>query len=146
MALATDIVIAARSAKFIHSFSKVGLIPDSGGTWILPRHLGMARAMGLALLGESLTAEQAYQTGLIWSCVDDRHLPQQAAELVNRLAEMPTLGLGLTKKAIQQSHNHSLLEQLELEAQLQGEAGRSEDYSEGVRSFLEKRSPNFKGK
>ena len=146
IALACDIVIAARSAVFIESFSRIGLVPDAGGTWFLPRLVGKARAMGLALLGEKLSAEQAAQWGLIWKVVDDASLPREAASLSRSLAEGPTKGYGLIKRAMHASSGNSLDAQLDLERDLQREAGYSEDYREGVTAFKEKRPPRFKGK
>ena len=146
LALACDIVIAGRSASFIESFSRIGLVPDAGGTWFLPRLAGSARAMGLALLGEKLAAEQAEQWGLIWKVVDDSQLLQESISLSRRLAEGPTKGYGLIKKAMRASSGNSLDAQLELERDLQREAGFSEDYREGVTAFKEKRPPRFKGK
>ncbi len=146
LALACDIVVAARSASFIQSFCRVGLIPDSGGTWTLPRLVGMARATGLAMLGDKVTAEQAASWGMIWQCVDDRALPEVVAQLARRLADMPTAGLALTKRALNASAANSLDDQLDLERDLQRHAGRSEDYREGVAAFLDKRPPVFKGK
>jgi 2-(1,2-epoxy-1,2-dihydrophenyl)acetyl-CoA isomerase len=146
LALACDIVIACRSAFFIESFSRIGLVPDAGGTWFLPRLVGQARAMGLALLGEKLSAEQAAEWGLIWKVVEDEALLSQGMELAKQLAEGPTRGYGLIKKALHASSGNSLDAQLELERDLQREAGFSEDYREGVTAFKEKRSPRFKGK
>ncbi len=146
LALACDIVVAGRSAFFIESFSRLGLVPDAGGTWFLPRLAGSARAMGLALLGEKLSAEQAEQWGLIWKVVDDSQLLQESISLGQRLAEGPTKGYGLIKKAMHASSGNSLDAQLELERDLQREAGFSEDYREGVTAFKEKRTPRFKGK
>ena len=145
IALACDIVLAARSAKFIQSFSKVGLIPDSGGTWILPRLVGHARASGLALLGTPLTAEQAEAWGVIWQCVDDDELITEAEGLCRQLAMQPTQGLALMKQALVRSWANSLDEQLDLEQNLQQAAGRSDDYREGVSAFMEKREPSFTG-
>ncbi len=132
LALACDLVLAARSASFVQSFSKIGLVPDSGGTFYLPRLVGSARAMGLALLGEKLSAEDAERWGLIWKVVDDEG--------------GPTKGYGLLKKALYASPGNSLDAQLDLERDLQREAGFSEDYREGVTAFKEKRQPKFKGR
>ncbi len=145
LALAADIVIAAQSAKFIQAFCKLGLIPDSGGTWILPRLLGPARATALAMLGESLSAEQAVEWGLIWRCVDDAHLMSEAEALCVHFASQPTRGLALIKKALNASWCNTLDQQLELERDLQQQAGRTEDYREGVAAFMEKRDAKFKG-
>ena len=145
IALACDIVIAARSASFVQAFCKVGLLPDAGGTWHLPRLVGHARAMGLAMLGEKLSAEQAEAWGLIWKCVDDEALMDEAMTIANHLATQATRGLALTKRAMNASSNNSLDQQLALERDLQKLACRSDDYREGVAAFLEKRTPNFKG-
>jgi 2-(1,2-epoxy-1,2-dihydrophenyl)acetyl-CoA isomerase len=146
LALACDLVIAARSASFVQAFSKIGLIPDSGGTFFLPRLVGSARAMGLALLGEKLSAEDAAAWGLIWKVVDDAALATQAKEIVTQLAAGPTNGYGLLKKALLMSATNSLNAQLDLERDLQRQAGLSEDYREGVAAFKAKRKPVFKGK
>jgi 2-(1,2-epoxy-1,2-dihydrophenyl)acetyl-CoA isomerase len=146
IALACDIVLAARSASFVQSFSKLGLVPDSGGTYFLPRLVGTARAMGLALLGERLSAEQAAQWGLIWKAVDDGKLLDEATTIARALASGPTKGFGLVKKAIYASAGNSLDAQLELERDLQREAGFTEDYREGVAAFMQKRQPTYKGK
>ncbi len=146
IALGCDIVFAARSASFIQSFSKIGLIPDSGGTWLLPRLAGRARAMGLALLGEKISAEQAEQWGLIWRCVDDEKLMDTAMETGYHLATQPTKGLSLIKRAMAVSSTHTLDQQLDLERDFMGIAGETQDYQEGVAAFLEKRSPSFSGK
>jgi len=146
IALACDIVLAARSASFVQAFAKLGLVPDSGGTWFLPRLVGTARAMGLALLGERLSAEDAERWGLIWKAVDDEDLGAEAADLGRALAAGATKGYGLLKKALYASASNTLDAQLDLERDLQREAGLSEDYREGVVAFKEKRAPRFKGR
>lgn len=146
IALACDIVLAGRSVKFIQAFCKVGLIPDSGGTWTLPRLVGKARAMGLSMLGDAVTAEQAEQWGMIWKCVDDNALAEEASSLARNLAQQPTTGLALMKKAINQAFSNTLDEHLDLERDYQQMAGRTDDYREGVSAFLEKRQAEFKGK
>ena len=145
IALACDIVIAARSASFIESFSKLGLIPDSGGTWILPRLVGMARARGLAMLGPKVMAEQAEAWGMIWQVVDDADLMATAMELAEHLATQPTRGFAFTKQALAASAANTLDQQLELEKDLMREAGQTADYREGVAAFLEKRAPRYRG-
>jgi 2-(1,2-epoxy-1,2-dihydrophenyl)acetyl-CoA isomerase len=145
LALACDIVIAARSAKFIQSFAAIGLVPDCGGTFFLPRLVGDARARGLAILGEPLTAERAEAWGLIWQVVDDADLPGAAAALVERLATRATQGIALTKRALAASASNTLDGQLEVESELQRIAGRTPDYREGVKAFLEKRPAVFSG-
>lgn len=146
VALACDIVIAARSAAFIQPFCKLGLVPDSGGTWILPRLLGTARAMGLAMLGEKLSAEQAEQWGLIWRCVDDGALAETVDALARQFAAAPTRGLARTKQALYESWGRTLEEQLDVERDYQRELGYSADYAEGVAAFLAKRTPAFTGR
>jgi 2-(1,2-epoxy-1,2-dihydrophenyl)acetyl-CoA isomerase len=146
LALAADIVLAARSAKFIQAFCKLGLLPDSGGTWILPRLLGPARATGLAMLGDALTAEQAEAWGMIWRCVDDEELAAEADALCRHFAAQPTRGLAMIKQALTASWANSLDEQLDLERDLQRAAGRTDDYREGVAAFMEKRTAAFKGR
>jgi 2-(1,2-epoxy-1,2-dihydrophenyl)acetyl-CoA isomerase len=146
VALACDIVLAARSARFIQAFARIGLVPDCGGTWTLTRILGEARAKALALTGDPLDAETAERWGLIWKAVDDEALMTEAEALAGRLSAGPTFGLGLTKRAIHAAGNQSLDAQLDLEADLQRQAGRSADYAEGVAAFLAKRSPNFQGR
>lgn len=146
IALACDITLAARSASFIQAFCKIGLVPDSGGTWTLPRAVGMARAKALALLGDRLSAEQAEQWGMIWRCVDDAALQDEALKLARQLATQPTYGLALIKRALNASANNSFDAQLDLERDLQRLAGRSEDYREGVAAFMAKRTPEFKGR
>jgi len=143
--LACDIVIAAKSARFIQAFSKIGLIPDAGGSWSLPRILGEPRAKALALTAEPLDAETAAQWGLIWKCVGDNHLREEATALAQRLAAGPTQALGMTKLLIQAASSQSLDTHLDLEREYQQRAGRSADYVEGVAAFLQKRNPEFKG-
>ena len=146
IALACDLVIAARSANFVQAFSKLGLVPDSGGTWSLPRLVGNARALGLTLLGNKLPAEQAAAWGMIWQCVDDAELESTVQTLAEQFAVAPTRGLAATKTAIRDSWRHSLEEQLDIERDLQSELGRSADYAEGVAAFAGKRPPNFLGR
>jgi 2-(1,2-epoxy-1,2-dihydrophenyl)acetyl-CoA isomerase len=146
IALACDIVLAARSASFLQAFSRIGLLPDSGGTYFLPRLAGTARAMGLALLAEKLSAEDAERWGLIWKAVDDAQLMKEASSIAKILSEGPTKAYGLIKKAMHASGGNSLDAQLDLERDLQREAGFSDDYREGVAAFLGKRKPVFKGK
>lgn len=145
IALACDIVIAAESAKFIQSFCSIGLVPDSGGTWTLPRLAGRARALGMALLGERISARQAEDWGMIWKCVADDDLASTTEQMARHLATQPTRGLGLIKRAMLASSDNSLDDQLDLERDLQQLAGRSEDYREGVSAFMDKREPEFKG-
>ena len=146
MALACDIVLAARSARFIQAFSKIGLTPDAGGSWSLSRLLGEARAKGLALTAEPLGAEQAEAWGLIWKAVDDDQLMPQARALAAKLAAGPTRGLGLTKVSIQSAATRSFDAQLDVERDLQRTAGRTADYAEGVAAFLDKRAARFQGR
>jgi len=146
LALACDIVIAARSATFIQAFCKIGLVPDSGGTFFLPRLVGTARALGLALLGDKLPAEQAASWGLIWQCVDDAELMPTVDRLLAQLAQAPTRGLAAIKRAIYDSADNTLDAQLTVERDLQRELGYSDDYREGVAAFLAKRPPAFSGR
>jgi 2-(1,2-epoxy-1,2-dihydrophenyl)acetyl-CoA isomerase len=146
IALACDLVIAARSASFVQAFSKIGLVPDSGGTWILPRLVGQARAMGLALLGEKLPAEQAAHWGLIWRCVEDAELAAEVDTLARQLATAPTRGLVRTKQAMLEGWSRTLEQQLDVERDYQRELGHSADYAEGVAAFMEKRAPRFTGR
>jgi 2-(1,2-epoxy-1,2-dihydrophenyl)acetyl-CoA isomerase len=145
IAFACDIVLAAKSAKFIQSFANIGLIPDSGGTWILPRLAGQARAMGLALTGEPLPAEKAEAWGLIWKCVDDDKLKAEVDALAAKFAAAPTKGLAKTKQLIRASSTNSLDELLNLERAAQSVLGATADYREGVAAFTEKRAPKFTG-
>ncbi len=146
IALAADIVIAARSARFIQSFANIGLVPDSGGTWHLPRLIGQARALGMALTGEPVSAETAADWGLIWKAVDDASLMDEANALIAKFAAAPTSGLAQTKRAIRTAFERTLDEGLDLERDLQRALGRTEDYREGVDAFLNKRKPAFKGR
>ena len=145
LALACDIVLAARSARFIQAFCRIGLVPDSGGTYFLPRLIGEARARALALTGEVVSAEQALAWGLIWQVVEDDRLQAEAGAMAQRLAAGPTRGLGLIKRALNASFANDLDRQLDLERDLQREAGRTADYREGVAAFLAKRPAVFRG-
>jgi len=143
IALACDIVVAARSASFIQAFCRIGLVPDSGGTWFLPRLVGTARAAGLALLGDKLPAEQAAAWGLIWQCVDDAELAPAVERIAAQLAQASPRGLAAIKRALQAGAGNTLDAQLALERDLQRELGFGADYREGVAAFLEKRAPRF---
>jgi 2-(1,2-epoxy-1,2-dihydrophenyl)acetyl-CoA isomerase len=143
LALGCDLVIAARSASFIQAFSKIGLVPDCGGCWLLPRLVGRARALGLAMLGDKLSAERAEQIGLIWQCVDDAALMDTAGALAARLAAMPVKALVATREAIDAAQHLSYANTLSLEARWQRQLGASHDYLEGVAAFLAKRAPVF---
>lgn len=145
IALAGDIVLASTSASFVQAFSKIGLIPDSGGTFILPRLVGWARAAGMMMTGEKVNAMDAMQMGMIYKVFDDSTFESQVFEMASMLAKMPTTALGLTKRALNESASSTLTIQLETEEQLQFIAGQTEDFMEGVASFLEKRPPVFKG-
>jgi 2-(1,2-epoxy-1,2-dihydrophenyl)acetyl-CoA isomerase len=145
VAFACDLVIAAKSASFIESFAKLGLVPDTGGTYFLPRLVGTARALGLALLGERISAEQAAQWGLIWRCVEDAEFPSVIDQIMTQLASAPTKGLARTKQAIYAAENNGLDRQLELERDFMRELGKSHDFQEGVAAFLAKRPPRFTG-
>ena len=142
-AFGCDLVLAARSASFIQAFSKIGLVPDCGGTWLLPRLVGRAQALGLALLGDKLTAEDAQRIGLIWRCVDDAVLMQEAAALAARLAEMPVKALAQTRHALDAADHLGYAAALAAEARLQSAMGASNDYREGVAAFMAKRKPRF---
>jgi 2-(1,2-epoxy-1,2-dihydrophenyl)acetyl-CoA isomerase len=146
IALACDIVLAARSATFVQSFARIGLVPDSGGTWILPRLIGPARARALAMTAEPLPAETAATWGMIWKAVDDTALMAEAESLCAKFAAAPTLALALIKHALDVTWDNDLEAQLELERQLQREASLAPDYAEGVRAFMEKRPPKFRGR
>lgn len=145
LALACDIVVAAKSASFLQAFGKIGLIPDTGGTWFLPQRVGMARAMGLALLAEKLPAEQAAAWGLIWTCVEDDALSATVDRIAAQFAAAPTKALVRTRQAMRASVNNDLETQLDLERDMMRELGRSHDYREGVAAFMAKRAPQFKG-
>ena len=146
LAFACDLVIAAKSATFIEAFAKLGLVPDTGGTYFLPRLAGTARAMGIALLGDKITAEQAAAWGLIWQCVDDAELAATADRLAAHFAQAPTRGLARTKQALYASAGNSLEAQLDLERDFMRELGASDDYREGVAAFMAKRPPKFSGR
>ncbi len=146
IALACDIVLAARSASFLQPFARLGLVPDAGGTWLLPRLIGQARARGLALLAEPISAEQAEQWGLIWKVVDDAVLMSEAEKLCTHFATAPTFGLAQIKRAFDAAEDNDLSTQLDLERTLQRESGSHPDYAEGVKAFLGKRKPVFTGK
>jgi 2-(1,2-epoxy-1,2-dihydrophenyl)acetyl-CoA isomerase len=145
IALACDIVVAAKSASFIQAFSKIGLIPDSGGTYFLPRIIGLQKAAALMMLGDKVSADEAEKMGMIYKVFEDDLLESEALKLSETLASMPTRGLGLTKKLLNVSFNNNLEQQLQREDDIQTEAGNTYDYTEGVRAFLEKRKPHFKG-
>jgi 2-(1,2-epoxy-1,2-dihydrophenyl)acetyl-CoA isomerase len=146
LALACDIVVVAKSASFIQAFSKIGLIPDSGGTYFLPRIIGFQKASALMMLGDKVGSEEAFQLGMCYKVLEDENFLSGSREIVAKLAKMPTYGLWLTKKALNASMQNNLTEQLQLEDELQSLAGLSADYKEGVNAFLEKRPANFIGK
>jgi 2-(1,2-epoxy-1,2-dihydrophenyl)acetyl-CoA isomerase len=145
IALACDIVIAKKSAKFIQAFSAIGLIPDSGGTFFLPRLVGTQKALALMMTGDKIGADEAEAMNMIYKSVEDDDFDEFIENFANKMAQMPTKGLGLTKRAVNASFDNSLTEQLALEEELQTEAGNSHDFKEGTQAFLEKRKPNFKG-
>jgi 2-(1,2-epoxy-1,2-dihydrophenyl)acetyl-CoA isomerase len=142
-ALGCDLVIAARSASFIQAFSKIGLVPDCGGTWLLPRLVGRARALGLAMTGDKLPAEEAQRIGLIWQCVDDAALMDTALALAAKLAAMPTKALAETRTAIDEAMGLDFADALSMEARRQDSLGRAHDAQEGIAAFVEKRAPKF---
>ena len=146
IALACDVVFAKKSASFIQAFSKIGLIPDSGGTYILPRLVGLQKAMALMLTGQKVSADEAEGMNMIYRAIDDESFDDEVLQFAQTLAQMPTVGLGLTKKALYQGLTNNLETQLALEEQLQTMAGETEDFNEGVQAFLEKRKPIFNGK
>lgn len=145
LAFACDIVMATASASFIQAFSKIGLVPDSGGTFILPRLIGFQKASALMMLGDKISAPEALQMGMLYKVCEDGKLNEEAMKVAETLAQMPTRGIWLTKKLLNESMTNTLEEQLEREEMLQEEAGKTVDYKEGVQAFLEKRKPEFKG-
>ena len=146
LALACDIVVASKSAKFIQAFSKIGLIPDSGGTYFLPRLIGLPKATAIMMTGESVSAEKAEKMGMIYAVYEDAEFESKSLQLAQSISEMPTKGLGYTKRLLNQSFNNSLNDQLDLEAETQALSAKSEDHQEGIQAFLEKRPPKFTGK
>ena len=146
LALACDIVTATQSAKFIQAFSKIGLIPDSGGTYFLPRLIGLSKAAAVMMTGEPVSAEKAEKWGMIYAVYEDSEFESKSMELAKSISQMPTKGLGYTKRLLNHSLNNSLEDQLNLEAETQALSAKSEDHQEGIQAFLEKRSPKFTGK
>ena len=145
IALACDIVVAARSARFIQAFSKIGLVPDAGGSWVLPRLVGQARATAMAMLAIPVSAEQAEQWGMIWACVDDDVLEDHVWQMAEKLASQPTRAMDLIKQCFLNSSSNSLDQQLDLERDMQTLAGETNDFREGVAAFLDRREPKFNG-
>jgi len=146
IAMAGDIILAGRSASFLQAFSKIGLVPDAGSTWFLPRYVGDVRARALAILADRISATDAQNFGLVWQVHEDAELLPKAREMADRLAAMPTRAYAMIKQALNDSHQRDLATQLELEADLQVQAGQTEDFREGVAAFLQKRPPQFKGR
>ncbi|MEM7374555.1 MAG: enoyl-CoA hydratase-related protein [Bacteroidota bacterium] len=146
MALACDVVIASESASFLQAFSKIGLVPDSGGTYTLPRLIGFQKASALMMLGDKISAAEAERMGMVYKVFPAETFMEEAMKIASKLSKMPTKGLGLAKRALNQAMSNSLEEQLRLETNLQVQAGATEDYTEGVNAFLEKRAPDFQGK
>jgi 2-(1,2-epoxy-1,2-dihydrophenyl)acetyl-CoA isomerase len=146
IAMAGDIILAGRSASFLQAFSKIGLVPDAGSTWFLPRYVGDVRARAMAILADRISAEDAKSFGLVWQVCEDDALQTQAREMAAKLASMPTRAYAMIKEALNDSHQRDLPTQLELEAELQMKAAKTEDFREGVAAFLQKRPPQFKGR
>ena len=146
IALACDIVFAKKSASFIQAFSKIGLIPDSGGTYFLPRIIGFQKAMALMMTGDKVSAKDAEDMKMIYKAINDEDFDETVMTFAEKLSKMPTRALGLTKKAVNSSYNNTMQQQLDLEENLQNEAGQTDDFSEGVQAFLDKRTPKFTGK
>lgn len=145
MALVCDMVVATESASFVQAFSKIGLVPDCGGTWVLPRLIGLGKASAIMMLGDKISAKEAVELGMIYKCFPDDVFKKQVKDLAESLAKMPTRGLALTKKALNESIFAGLAEQLAHEAEFQSQAGATEDFKEGIMAFIGKRKPNFKG-